>query len=129
VSFVLAFNPTDGPVIIDIAGRSLGGGEWGAIDITDDIAKDALDTHRLVRPAEPGKGANPEALRAHKRAQALSARQGAFDATEKEQLQSIAVHADLIGPDGDLSKTELVALLVHSSVDIPTAANKPAQKE
>jgi hypothetical protein len=129
MTYKLAYNPTDSPVVIDTAGRVIGGREWGAVDTTDEVAKTAAEQGQLVLPSPPGKGARPEALHAHRRAQALSERQEAFSAAEKPRLQQLAVDADLIGPEGDPSKTELVALLVHSRVDTPTAATKPAPKE
>jgi hypothetical protein len=129
MTYKLAYNPTDGPVVIDTAGRMIGGRDWGAVDTTDDLTKTAVEQGRLVLPDPPGKGARPEALHAHRHAQALSDRQEAFAAADKPRLQQLAADGDLTGPDDEPSKTDLVALLVHSSVDTPTAANKPAPKE
>lgn len=129
MSFVLAYNPTDRPVIIDSAGRSLGGGEFGAVDSTDDLAKAALAEGALIRPDAPGKGANPDAVHAHRRAEALTDRQTAFAAADKKRLHDLAVDAGLIGEDDDPHKPDLVTALVHSSVDTPTAASKTAPKE
>jgi hypothetical protein len=129
MSFVLAYNPTDGPVIIDSAGRSLGGGEFGAVDTSDDLARAAVAAGRLVQPDPPGKGANPVAVQAHRRAEALTDRQTAFTALDKPRLHDLAVDAELIAVDDDPHKAEIVTALVHSSVDTPTAATTTAPKE
>lgn len=130
MTFVLAYNPTDRPVIIDSAGRSLGGGEFGAVDTSDPLAKTALAADELVRPDDPGKGANPAAVQAHRRAQALTDRQTAFAALDKPRLLEISTDAALVEDGSDPSKTELVTALVHSGVDTPTAGSTPpAPKE
>jgi hypothetical protein len=129
MTYKLAYNPTDGPVVIDTAGRMIGGREWGAADTTDEFAKTATEQGRLVLPDPPGKGSSADALHEHRRAQALSERQESFIAADKPKLQQLAADAGLIGPDADPSKAELVSLLVHSGVDTPTAATKSAPKE
>jgi hypothetical protein len=40
---VVGFNTTDRPVLIDAEGRSLGGGEPGAVDTTSDEVKAAVE--------------------------------------------------------------------------------------
>jgi hypothetical protein len=40
---VVGYNTTDRPVLLDAEGRSLGGGEFGAVDTTSDEVKAAVD--------------------------------------------------------------------------------------
>lgn len=43
-----AFNPTDGPVVVDSEGRTVDGHGWGDVDSTDDAVKGAVDDGRLL---------------------------------------------------------------------------------
>ncbi len=55
-----AYNPTDGPVVIDREGRILAGGEWGAV--TDNPAvTDAVNAGRLLleEPSKTTRQAQP----------------------------------------------------------------------
>jgi hypothetical protein len=128
MSYALAYNPTDGPVVIDAAGRTLGGREWGPANTTDDFVKQAVDARRLVLAAIPAKGAAPEPVQAHREAQRLTERQRALQAMEKPQLLELAVAAGLARSVDDPNKADLVSVLSHSSVDLPAAA-KPSPKE
>lgn len=52
--YAVAHNVTDRPVVIDDEGRVLGGGEWGALDTTDETAKAALEAGYVVTPTVAG---------------------------------------------------------------------------
>lgn len=54
--YVAAYNPTDGPVVIDADGRTLEGRGWGPVQTTEEAAKAALDDGRLVKIARPTGG-------------------------------------------------------------------------
>lgn len=45
--YVPGRNMTDGPVVIDEDGRTLGGSEWGVIDRFDPVAVDAVGSSRV----------------------------------------------------------------------------------
>lgn len=46
---VHVFNPTDGPVLLDLTGRTLGGGEWADVPSSPQV-RAALDSGRLIEP-------------------------------------------------------------------------------
>lgn len=121
--FVTAYNPTDGPVLIDDAGRVLGGGEFGPVDTTEQPTKDALEDGRLVRPdSEPGRGASDEAIAAAQRAKLLEERAQAFRALDKPVLIRLAGDVDVApGLDDDQlpAKAALVSALAYSDVPVP----------
>jgi hypothetical protein len=122
MSFVLAYNPTDSPVIIDIAGRALGGGEWGAVDPVDVHTAAAVDGSRIVLAAAPGKDAGPAAVAAQQEAQRLTKRQSTFAATDPVVLLDLALTAGLFTDDAKPTVDQLVLALTRSSVDLPVAA-------
>jgi hypothetical protein len=122
MTYALAYNPTDGPVVIDAAGRTLGGREWAPANTTDDFVKQAVDAGRLVLAAAPAKDAAAEPVKAHREAQRLTERQRALQALEKLQLLELAVTGGLYGENDDPNKADLVSVLTHSSVDLPVAA-------
>jgi hypothetical protein len=129
MTYVLVHNPTDGPVLLDSAGRMLGGHEWGAADTTDDMAAAALDSGRLIRPAAPAKDANPDALAAAQLAADLNARASAFQAADKDDLLEQARDLGLVGVDDVPHKDQLVAALTRSAAPLPAKGTPPAQKK
>lgn len=120
--FVVAYNPTDGPVLIDDAGRVVGGGEWAPVDSTDETAKAAFDAGRLLRAEAPARDANPLAVQAAAQAKAFTDRSRAFAALDRDDLAELARTAELIEGDQLPHKDELVAVLVRSDVPTPTPA-------
>jgi hypothetical protein len=61
-----AFNTTDQPVAIDEEGRRIGGREWGTINTTDPVAKQALEDGLIVITERPAGNdeINPQAAEA-----------------------------------------------------------------
>lgn len=130
MTFQLAYNPSDGPVVIDTAGRILGSREWGAVDTTDDTAKQLLSTDRLIRVDKPAKGANSDALEASRETERLNTRANQLHAkASKEAMTAAARDAGLIGADDAPTVAELVALLVRTDVPIPTSEPATPAKE
>jgi hypothetical protein len=130
MTFQLAYNPADGPVIIDSAGRVLGSREWGPVDSADDTAKQMLADNRLVRVDKPAKGANDDALAAAKETDRLNSRANQLHSkASKESMTAAARDAGLIGDDDSPTIAELVALLVRSDVPIPTSEPATPAKE
>jgi hypothetical protein len=130
MTFHLAYNPTDGPVVIDTAGRVLGSREWGPVDAADDTAKQLLDADRLVRVDKPVKGANDDALAAAKETDRLNSRANQFQSkASKESMTAVARDAGLIGDADSPTVAELVALLVRTDVPIPTSEPAAPAKE
>ena len=72
--FVTAHNPTDGPVVIDHLGRTLGGGEWGAVASDMTHVATARGHGRLVVFENIGDGAHAPALPAREEAKRLEQR-------------------------------------------------------
>lgn len=124
MTYVLAYNPTDSPVVIDTAGRVLGGREWGPVDTTDAAAKEAFDAERLLQPEAPAKGSSGPAADATKAAAELTKRAESFGTADKEQLLATARAAGLLGADDTPHKPELVALLTRSAVPTSGLAAK-----
>lgn len=71
-----AYNPTLAPVVIDAAGHSLAGGEWGEVDDTDDVGKAALSAGQLHVPEDETSG-EPEPATTTTANQPKSVRRGA----------------------------------------------------
>lgn len=118
----LAYNPTDAPMLIDAAGRTLGGGEWGPVSSTADEVKAALEADTLVYVdlADDAEASVPAAA-ARTRVAELNERTEAFGALDKPELEQLA--AELEPADG-ANKAQLVELLAYSSVALP--ASEPA---
>jgi hypothetical protein len=59
----VVFNTTDAPVTTDDEGRTVGGGEWAAVDTTEDAVQDALTRGTLVEVDTPSdtSSINPDA--------------------------------------------------------------------
>ena len=130
MTFVLAYNPTDGPVVTDTAGRMLGGREWGPVDASDDAVKEQFAAGRLVQVDAPGKQADPAAVAAAKEAERLTARANELHANgSKPALTEAARDAGLIGDEETPTVSELVALLVRTDVPIPTSEPAKPAKE
>lgn len=127
----LAYNPTDSPVLVDAAGRTLGGREWGPVKTTADEVKVAHDAGRLVYVELDAKHRNrvdEAASRAHDRVDELTKRSSAFDAVEKGELEQLVTKHQLRAHP-HASKSELVDLLAHSNLDAPAPpAPKPPSK-
>ena len=73
--FRTAYNTTDAPVVVDSEGRSIGGGEWGTVETTEDAVKAALEAGSLEIIAgelDDGPGQNPDALKAQEETQRLA---------------------------------------------------------
>lgn len=123
MTYVLAYNPSDGPVLIDGQGRTVGGREWMAVDNTDPVAKLAFDSERLLQPEPPTKNADPHAVAAAKEAARLTARAKKLAALDKDVLLDAARTAGLVAEDDTPHKNDLVALLTRTDIDPPA---KPA---
>jgi hypothetical protein len=63
MSKTFVFNTSDGPVLANTDGRTIGGGEWGWAEGTP--LSTGLDTGLLVPVKKPGKDASPEAVAAY----------------------------------------------------------------
>lgn len=72
MAYVLAYNTTNGPLVIDGEGHVLGSREWGPVNPRDEVAKGLLDDSRLVRVDKPSKAADPRATAAQKETDRLN---------------------------------------------------------
>ena len=124
--YKVAYNSTSGPVVIDDAGRVIGGGEWGVVDSTSDATKQAIDAGRLVWADEPpADGGNPAAIDAFEHGAFLTSRADALSAHDREQLAGFARSDGLLGEDAPTPlKAQLVDLLARSSFDVATLPSK-----
>lgn len=95
--FVPAQNVSDSPVLIDADGRTLGGGEWGAVDRHDPHAQQAIGDSRLVihPDLEPTADTVDDARIALERAAVLEARRVELANLDADQLATLAVSAGL----------------------------------
>lgn len=78
----LAANVSDSPVIVDDAGHTLGGGEYGAADTTSTAVDDAIARRVLVWPDKPSRHADTPAGRAQRDVEARNRRKSENDAQE-----------------------------------------------
>ena len=131
-AFVVGFNTTDAPIVIDADGRSLGGYEWGAVRAATQIVRAHVDGGRLVLHPELEAGkvpddADPAVAAAADRAAELRARAEAASALEPEVRIRLATAAGILPEDRDANADpvpDLEVALAYSSVDIPNARRR-----
>jgi hypothetical protein len=113
MTFQPAFNPTDSPVLIDSAGRTLGGGEWGAVNLSDPFAQEASEAGRLVLPDLRTSGATPEALEAKASADRANQRGDQLRAKDAGELARLAVEHGVLTEDAViLAESDRLAALL-----------------
>jgi hypothetical protein len=127
----LAFNTTDSPVLVDSAGHTIGGHEWGVIDSTDELGSKASGLIPADEDALAGTS-NPSAKAALEQLQERRDREEAARKLDKDQLVE-AVPDEVLerlpeGGDGKPAKDDLVDALVDSGEDIPQASKSTAKK-
>ncbi|HVL32572.1 MAG TPA: hypothetical protein VM600_03220 [Actinomycetota bacterium] len=88
-----AFNTTDAPVVIDERGRTIGGGEWGAVDTDCAAATAALADGRLRLVGDIPSESAPAALAAAARTNELAARAKRLEGLDESALRRIAERA------------------------------------
>jgi hypothetical protein len=116
--FVVAFNSTDGPLTVDDAGRSIGGGEFGAVDDASPIVTEAAARGdlQLYPNLDAGPGQDAGAVDAIGHAADLENRRQALAALSDDQVASLASDAGL----ADATPEQLHALLAADlTVDVP----------
>lgn len=128
----LAYNTTDSAIVVDEAGYSIGGHEWGPYDTTDKIAGAELGAGRLIEVDEKAarKAGNPLVDAALLALDSRKARLEQAKAADKEQLAE-ALDPEVLdrmdaGGDGLPAKDELVEAVVASDV---TVTPEPAPKK
>jgi len=124
----LAFNPTAGPVVSDDDGRTIAGGEWGAVDTTSDAVKSAVDAGRLMlQDAPEGSDIDVGARLAVEQVDRFTTTREALDPLDREALTALA--RDTLGDDADLptTKSELLARMVPLGITPPPPAEAPAR--
>lgn len=123
--YVPAHNVTDRPVAIDFEGRTLGGGEWGPVDRTDDAVEAAVEAGVLVLvEVDPKvKDLASDALDAHDAAQALEERRKALTGLEAGKVRALATEVGLIDPADDFDEVGVAqlrrALARRTDVELP----------
>lgn len=110
----LAYNPTEGPVLVDEAGYVIGGRSWGPVDSTSPLAVAARDAGTIVDADEDALASsdNPDVVTAL--AALADRRQRLADAQAMDKAELVAalppeqVEAMPVGGDGLPAKAELV---------------------
>jgi hypothetical protein len=120
------YNGGDAPVVISSEGHSLGGGEWGPAQTTEDAVKSAIDAGSLVVVDDidlddESVTVTPAARRAFKATADIRERAESLGSYDKPGLAKLAVGGGLVSPEGaeDLNKGELERLVLRSNVTIP----------
>lgn len=129
MSYVPAQNVSDAQVIIDDEGRTLGGGEWGAVDRHDEFAQVAVGDGRLVlHPDLDGStpGIDPAAKAAAGDAADLEARRIELANYDAERLRAVADAGEYDASDDDVPTlrrrlTRRVEIPLTSAVESSTA--------
>jgi hypothetical protein len=118
------FNAGDSPVVVSDDGRTIGGGEWGSAQSTDDTVKAAIAAGRLVTVDAPDADGdlNPVARESLDRTAKFVDRAEQLTSWDKSQLERFARNNSLIGADDDPTVTELRRLVTESQIDLPTSA-------
>lgn len=126
--FVPAQNVSDAPVLIDEAGRTLGGGDWGAVDRHNPVAQQAIGDSRLaIHPdLEAADDTADEARHAIAEAARLEGRRLELANLDADQLTARAGAAGLdIEADADLDVERLRAVLVYVEAPAPSPVDEP----
>ncbi len=86
--FQVAFNPLDRPVVIDRYGRTIGGREFGIVDVDQSEAQDGVSTSglRIYDEGSISDDQCPEAVEAARRAKAWNERAIAVSAVGLDKL-------------------------------------------
>lgn len=130
-TYVVAYNPTDSPVTVDAAGRSIGGHEWAPArrgQVLDDAGNRASVI--VVTRVDPDT-AGPDAAAAARQVEELNGRADAWDGVELELVRDVAkAHlADVLYSADELDamdRADVVDLLVRGEVDPPPGARRAA---
>jgi hypothetical protein len=130
--YVPAHNVTASPIVIDFEGRTIGGGEWGVVDQTDDALETALDSGWLVLAPKldpKAKDLHPAAVDAVDLAALLEDRRAAVADLPAGKVRALAADASLVDEVDELDDLRLafVRRMVVRRADIELPADpKPA---
>lgn len=132
--FVPAQNVSDSPVLIDAAGRTLGGGDWGPVDRHDPVAQEAIGDSRLaIHPDLVVSGdTSEEARTAVERAEVLERRRRELANLSEDQLTTLANAAGIdVELDDDFDTVEAADTLrrVLVYVDPPPPVEAVAEPD
>lgn len=126
----LAYNTTDSAIVVDEAGYSIGGHEWGPVNTTDPIGSVELREGRLVVVDEKAaaKSENVAASGAVKSLEHRRDREARARKMDKDELAE-AVAPEVLetmeaGSDGLPSKDDLVDAVVADPLAVPESAPK-----
>lgn len=122
------WNPGDSPVVVDDAGRTIAGREFGTADTTDDLVKAATADGRLLEADAPPEGndSTSAAREAHARTAEVASRAEKLGGFDKDKLQKLADDSDVRVREG-AHKDELVRELAYRlDVSIPSTRSRKA---
>jgi hypothetical protein len=133
-TYVVAYNPTSSPVVVDSLGRTIGGGEWAAARRGQPL-DDAGNRATVIVVTKIDDEANPDALRAQSQAASWTAAAEEWADAPLDQVRDVAKHnaaagvLELPAEVDDVDRVDLVDVLVRAGVDPPpkSAAAKRAQ--
>lgn len=141
-TYVVAYNPSDSPVVVDTLGRQVAGGEWAPAR-RGQVLDDAGNRGAVVVLTKVDEGAHADAEKAHRLALEWTAAAETWAEVPLELIRDVAKHQLGITPPGEVAplvegvdyseaeahdRIELVDLLVRANVDPPpTAAEQPAR--
>lgn len=114
-------NGSGSPVVISDEGHSLGGGEWGPAQTTDDAVKTGVDAGTLVvvDPPEDDADVSPQARAAFAQTKEYAERAEVLSAYDKPALVKLAKSNGLVDDTADPLKSEVEVLVVRSGISIP----------
>lgn len=126
--FVAAHNPTDQAVVVDDAGRTLGGGEWGVVDTTADQVKTAVDAARLTLAPDlkADSGNTADANDAARTAETAEKRRRQLDALDADAVHALADQAGV----GEGTKAAQVGELARrDDIDVPARRGRASSEK
>lgn len=124
-----AYNATDGPLVADDFGRTIGGYEFGTVQTTSDDVATAISEGRIHVFASgfpAGQPINPGAAEADTRTKIYNERATALHAASKADVLDLARSGGLVEVEDEPHKNDVIGVLVPR-VDIDVSQLAPVQ--
>lgn len=119
-----AYNPTDGPMVVDEEGRVIGGRDWGTVNTTDPVAKVLLDDDSILL-VDRSDDMNPDATAAFDRTDEVAKRHETVKGLDKDSLLEVAADAGIIEEGDKVGVADLrEAVAGDTSVQLPSKSNR-----
>lgn len=126
MKYRLGYNTTDSPLVVDEEGRVIGGHDWGAVQMGDQLADSLLEERTLVLvDVDLTEVSNERAVAAASFVDMLNERAAATKTLPKTRLRTAAREAGIVEEDENPTVAELRELVTEAvDVEIPNDNTK-----